>query len=104
MGHSPTSDRFVRDVVAQADRRRRAHWFEAQPARDSWADFHLHHASQRAADVDWAGLYPAVRAVQPWAITAVLSVLAVGLAFRMPARAQTAAATSAAIDTNDLPT
>jgi hypothetical protein len=83
---------------------RSAHWFEARPERDAWADFHVQHATQRARLVDWAGLYPAARAVQPWVITAVLSALAVGLAFRMPGRGQTTPSATAAIDTNDLPT
>ncbi len=102
----PTTDAVAAAVDADAGlagELRSAHWFEEQPNRDAWAEFHLHHATERARAVDWAGLYPAVRAVQPWVITAVLSVLAVGLAFRMPAQAQHVPV-AAAIDTNDLPT
>jgi hypothetical protein len=103
----PTTDAVAAAVDADAGlsgELRSAHWFEAQPNRDAWAEFHLHRATERARAVDWAGLYPAVRAVQPWVITAVLSVLAVGLAFRMPTRAQPVAATAGTLDANALPT
>ncbi len=67
---------------------RSAHWFQSQQAAlDEWAEFHLRTAIDRATAVDWAALYPAVRATRNWAGTAVLALAVVGVSVYVPARA-----------------
>lgn len=68
---------------------RSAHWFESEAERDPWVEFHLSRALARATQVDWKTLYPAVRGGRQWAGTAIMALLVVGLAVRMPAKAPT---------------
>ena len=58
---------------------RSAHWFESQRRRRRLDAFHVDRAADRAAGVDWTGLYPPVRAGRSWAVTAVLAAAAVVL-------------------------
>lgn len=100
-----TSDAMASRVDADAGlsgELRSAHWFEAQTAHDDWAQFHLNHAARRASAVDWASLYPSASSVKPWLATAVLSVLAVALAFRVPARAREAVPAPAVVNAQDI--
>ena len=87
----PTTDPIaaaVDDDAALRGELRSAHWFETNPQNLSlWTDFHVHHAADKAAGIDWRALYPGVKATRHWALTAVLAVAIVGLAVRLPARA-----------------
>ena len=67
----------VDDDASLSGELRSAHWFAAASGRDEWADFHLGRAVNRAEQVDWATLYPAVRATRTWAATGVMLVVAV---------------------------
>ena len=67
----------VDDDASLSGELRSAHWFAAASGRDEWADFHLGRAVTRAEQVDWATLYPAVRATRTWAATGVMLVVAV---------------------------
>src|SRR4029453_12323502 len=73
---------------------RRAHWCEAQPDRDGWAEFHVHQAAERASTVDWSALYPSARSVRSWIGTTVLAAGLIGTGVRFPARRATAEAAS----------
>ena len=77
---------------------RSAHWFEAQPDRDPWAQFHLDRAVARAGAVDWRSLYPSSRSARSWIVTAVLTAGVIGTGVRFPARRATAQA--ATVDLN----
>jgi hypothetical protein len=66
----------VDDEASLGGELRSAHWFAAASGRDAWADFHLDRAADRAGRVDWAALYPPVRAARRWAATGVMLVLA----------------------------
>ncbi len=76
----PSTDAIAARVDDDASLRgelRSAHWFAAASGRDDWADFHLGRAVNRAEQVDWAGLYPPVRATRTWAATGVMLIVAV---------------------------
>jgi len=93
----PTTDAVAAAVDADAGlggELRSAHWFESQPDRDVWADYHLGGAVTRARAVDWAGLYPRNWSGRAWAATAVCAIGVVALAFRVPVRAGAATETA----------
>ena len=100
----PTSDAIASAVDTDAGLRgelRSAHWFEAiapETERDAWAVFHMDRASDRAANVDWPALYPAVKAGRQWAGTGVLSLAIIGLSIGLPARVATAPVEQASLD------
>ena len=73
----------VDDDASLSGELRSAHWF-AGTARDEWANFHLDRAADRAERVDWAGLYPPVRANRTWAMTGALVVLALLINLKVP--------------------
>ena len=75
---------------------RSAHWFEAQPERNEWAQFHLDRAVTHAGAVDWRALYPSSRSARSWIVTAVLAAGIAATGVRFPARR--AAAEAATID------
>jgi hypothetical protein len=73
---------------------RSAHWFEAQPGRDQWTDYHLEHAASKMRGVDWSALYPAVRSTRTWMVTGLLAAGVIAAGVRLPgARSATKAAT-----------
>ena len=95
----PTTDAIALAVDADAHlagELRSAHWFEDQTEHDPWAAFHLKVATDHARGVDWASLYPRTPAARSWVATAVLSVVVVGLAIRLPAPTQAAGDAAAA--------
>lgn len=63
---------------------RSAHWFADRSDRDSWADYHVACAADRASAVAWDRLYPPVAAGKPWAATAALTAAAIAVAFVGP--------------------
>jgi hypothetical protein len=67
----------VDDDATMRGELRSAHWFAAKSEHDEWATYHLDQAVTRAEGIDWAALYPRVRAARTWAITGALAVLAV---------------------------
>jgi hypothetical protein len=86
----PTTDAIASNVDRDASLRgelRSAHWFEANGASDEWTEFHVQKASDRAASVDWPGLYPSPKAMKQWAGTGVLAVAVIAVSLYVPARA-----------------
>ena len=84
-----TSDAIAAAVDHDAELRgelRSGHWFESAQGGNDWTQFHVDRAVDRAQTVDWAGLYPPVRAGKSWALTAVLAVAAVVLSVGSPGR------------------
>ena len=84
-----TSDAIASAVDRDAALRgelRSGHWFESSGGGNDWTQFHVDRAVDRAAVVDWAGLYPPVRAGKSWAVSAVLAVAAVVLSVGAPGR------------------
>lgn len=76
----PSTDAIAARVDDDASLRgelRSAHWFAAASGRDDWAEFHLARAVTHAEQVDWAALYPPVRAMRTWAATGVMLIVAV---------------------------
>ena len=63
---------------------RSAHWFATGPRQDEWTSFHLARAAEHAERVDWAGLYPPIRAFKAWAGSFVLVAVAVAVALSTP--------------------
>jgi hypothetical protein len=85
----PVSDTTAAVIDADADmggELRSASWFARRERRDDWADFHLAAAAARLQAVDWAHLYPAIRAPKAQLGTAALIVLTVAIAATMPER------------------
>lgn len=66
---------------------RSASWFAGRASRDSWANLHLERAAARLNGVDWAQLYPSVRAPRARFASLVMIVGALALTFGMPQRA-----------------
>ena len=78
---------------------RSASWFAGGPRRDGWADLHLERAAARLEQMNWADLYPSVRAPRARAATVVLAIAALALTVVLPERVsvpRTASAASAA--------
>jgi hypothetical protein len=93
------SDPLAAGIDTDADMRgelRSASWFAARPRRDEWSDLHLERAAARLASVDWAALYPLVRAPRARAATAVFAVAALALAVVLPERVTVSRTASAA--------
>jgi hypothetical protein len=65
---------------------RSASWFAARDARDEWAEFHLEQAAERVRTIDWAQLYPAIRATRARLATAAMVVGALALSLTIPER------------------
>jgi hypothetical protein len=65
---------------------RSAHWFSAADRRDPWVDLHLTRAAARLQAVEWAQLYPPVRAHRAKAATAIMAIGALALALTIPSR------------------
>ncbi len=63
---------------------RSAHWFASAPARDAWAAYHVDQAATRTDGVDWASLYPPVRAARSWIVAGVLAAAALGVNIGVP--------------------
>ena len=63
---------------------RSAHWFASAAERDAWTDFHLQRAAARADGVDWAAVYPPIRARRAWTVTAVLAAIALAVPVAVP--------------------
>jgi hypothetical protein len=77
---------------------RSAAWFARQAAADPWAAFHLDQAARRVQAIEWAAVYPPVRANGAWLAAAVLSVAAFAIPARMPAGTTAAAAAPQAVE------
>jgi hypothetical protein len=82
----PVSDAIAADIDAHAGlggELRSAGWFASRSARDAWAELHVRRAAERLGGIDWAALYPPVRAPRARAATAVMvcATLAVAVAF-----------------------
>ena len=65
---------------------RSASWFARRTTRDAWADFHLAAAASRVAAIDWAELYPSIRAPRAKLATLVFTVAALALMTTIPGR------------------
>lgn len=63
---------------------RSAHWFATTGSEDEWAAYHVERAADRVGQVDWAALYPRVRATRAWAVSAVLVVAAIAVSVEVP--------------------
>lgn len=96
-------DRDVSDAMAAAidadaglgGELRSANWFAQRTVHDPWVELHLDRAARRLHDVDWAQLYPRVRAHRSRLATAVLVVLALAVTVVLPERAGVGSQTSA---------
>jgi hypothetical protein len=86
---------------------RSATWFAMHGADSPWVDFHLDRAAARIKDVDWAALYPPVRARRAQVASLLMVAGAVVLTISMPRSARAdlsgAAAKTAAAVPADLP-
>jgi hypothetical protein len=83
------SDRAAAEIDAHAGlggELRSAHWFEARETTDPWVELHLGRADARVQEIDWARLYPAVRARRAKAASVVMAVGALALALVVPGR------------------
>jgi hypothetical protein len=67
------------EAAALGGELRSASWFAAGDHRSEWVDFHVARAAGRMEAVDWAQLYPPVRAHRAKAATAALAIAAVVL-------------------------
>jgi hypothetical protein len=74
----------VDDDAALHGELRSAHWFASTPAPDAWATYHLDQAATRADAVDWASLYPPVRAARSWIVAGVLAAAALVVNLGVP--------------------
>lgn len=61
-----------------------AHWFAGRDTAAAtgntdpeWAQFHLKHAEARVSGIDWAALYPAVKATRQWVMSGALIAVAI---------------------------
>jgi hypothetical protein len=108
------SDRIALSVDSDANlggELRSAHWFATTGSGDEWAAYHVERAADRVDTIDWAALYPPVRAMKTWAVSAVLVAAAVAFSIDLPglrpqSRAEAAdagAAAGAAIATEEIP-
>jgi len=90
-----TTDTIAAEVDADAGLRgelRSAHWFGKAKELDDWATYHVERAVERAQAVDWAALYPPVRASRQWIVTGLLAVAAAVVTVSLPARDRASAA------------
>jgi hypothetical protein len=81
------SDRIALSVDSDANlggELRSAHWFATTGSGDEWAAYHVERAADRVGQIDWAALYPPVRAMKTWAVSAVLAVAAVAFSIDLP--------------------
>jgi hypothetical protein len=82
-----TSDPIALEVDTDANlsgELRSAHWFATTDTGDEWAEYHVERAAERVGRIDWAALYPPVRAGRAWVISAVLVVAAVVVSVEVP--------------------
>jgi hypothetical protein len=63
---------------------RSAHWFATTGGGDEWSAYHVEQAADRVGRVDWPALYPPVRAMKSWALSAVLAIAAMAIAVEIP--------------------
>jgi hypothetical protein len=63
---------------------RSATWFAARDLRDPWVDFHLNRAAARLHTIDWARLYPVVRAPRARLATAAMAIAGLALLVTLP--------------------
>ena len=84
---------------------RSAHWFATSADADPWTAYHLEKAAGRAAKVDWAALYPPVRAARSWVTVAVCAAGVIALSINVPARPApgTVMIDGVAVDADQLP-
>jgi hypothetical protein len=75
---------------------RSAAWFAARGTTDPWAGFHLDRAADRLESIDFAQLYPPVRARRARVATGVMVALALLLVATFPERPRAVAATRVA--------
>jgi hypothetical protein len=66
---------------------RSASWFASRDGRDDWADLHLERAAARLNGIDWAQLYPTVRAPRARLASVMMVAGALALTFGLPQRA-----------------
>jgi len=66
---------------------RSASWFASRDGGDDWADLHLERAAARLQGMDWAELYPIVRAPRARLASIVMVAGALALTFGLPQRA-----------------
>lgn len=96
-------DRTVSDTVAAAidtdaglgGELRSASWFAARDDRDAWSELHIDRAADRLRGVDWARLYPPVRAPRARFATSLMVCGTLALAIAFPARGSVGVSTSA---------
>jgi hypothetical protein len=109
--YSTRRDHAVSDVAAAeidaeaglGGELRSAHWFSEREGQNPWIDLHLGRAAERVQGIDWAQLYPAVRANRAKTASAVMALGALVLALSVPGRigiqARTPATTTTAART-----
>jgi hypothetical protein len=93
------SDAAAASIDAQAGlggELRSASWFANREARTDWADFHLERAARHLDGINWAQLYPTVRAHRARFATALMIVAALVLTMTLPERVTTQRTASAA--------
>lgn len=84
------TDRAATAIDVDADlggELRSASWFASRAGRDDWADLHLERAAARLNGIDWAQLYPIVRAPRARLASIVMVAGALALTFGLPQRA-----------------
>jgi hypothetical protein len=102
----PLSDRIAAAIDADAScggELRSASWFAARQDHNPWTDLHVNRAADRLETIDWSNLYPPVRAVRAWVMTAVLVAATLVAAFVFPQRSAVRANTPVASDEPHLP-
>ena len=85
----PLSDSVAATIDAEAScggELRSASWFAVRQERTPWTDLHLDRAADRIESIDWSSLYPPVRAVRAWIVTALLILATLAAAFVFPDR------------------
>jgi hypothetical protein len=84
------ADRAASTIDVDADlggELRSASWFASRNEQDDWADLHLERAAARLKGIDWAQLYPVVRAPRARFASVVMVAGALALTFGLPQRA-----------------
>jgi hypothetical protein len=65
---------------------RSARWFAARGQRDAWAELHVDRAAARLRGIDWADLYPPVRARRARIATSLMIAATIAIAIVLPGR------------------
>lgn len=93
--YSTRRDRTISDTAAAeidthaalGGELRSASWFASRECQDPWVAVHVARAAGRMQAIDWAALYPAVRARRAKIATSLMVIAALALALPVPGRA-----------------